>query len=100
MDRTGLHFEDLGVKGGLFEAQRTRYRYAFMDGTGRAIGPIQDLRGERRIPVPGDLSKEAYYGFEIQTQRREGAPWSRYTRVYFYVWESGKYQIVRVDRDD
>ncbi|MCZ6632982.1 MAG: hypothetical protein O7G87_06215 [bacterium] len=100
MDRGGLHFEDLGVKGGLFDEQRTRYRYALLDETGRTVGPLQDLRGERRIPVPGDLSKEAYYGFEIRTQRREGAPWSRYTRVYFYVWESGKYQIVRVDRDD
>ena len=98
IDRDGLRFVDLAVEGGLAPDSETTYSYSMVDERGRPMGPANLLEGERRIPIPGHLRPERFYGFEIRAQRR--GPTSKYTRVHFYVWEPGRYQIVKVDREE
>ena len=53
-----------------------------------------------RIPLEPNLEPERFYGYEIRTRRPGRLSWSKYTRVYFYVWEPGRYQVVRIEREE
>lgn len=97
-DRKGLHFEDLAVTGGLVSKGQTRYRYRLLDHRGRAIGVAQRIETEGSISVSEDLRSGQFYGFEIRALRPGWA--DKYVRVYFYVREPGRYQVVRVDREE
>ena len=96
----GMHFEDLAVRGKLATASETAYRYRLLNDRGEAMGPERTLRGETVIPLAGDLTPGRFYGYEIRTGRGGQAAWNQYTRVYFYVWGPGRYQIVRVEREE
>ena len=98
MDRDGLHFEDLAVIGGLVSAGETRYRYRLLDRGGKALGGERGLETEGRLSVPDDLGSNQFYGVEIRALRSGWA--DKYVRVYFYVKAPGRYQIVRVDRQE
>jgi len=49
------------------------------------------------LPLPEGLERERFHGYEIRTQRGSGQ-WSKSTRVFFYKWEDGRQQLVRVER--
>lgn len=51
------------------------------------------------LPLPGDLEEGRFHGYEIRTRRGEGK-WSKCTRVYFYKWDDGRLQLVRVEREE
>ncbi len=51
------------------------------------------------LPLPGDLEEGRFHGYEIHTRRGEGK-WRQYTRVYFYKWDDGHLQRVRVERGE
>ena len=97
-DRTGLHFVDLAVKGGLETPAGTEYQYLLLDEHG---GILRDaaVTDATRLPVPGDLTADSYYSFEIRTRRGAAAPWSKSTRAHFHKWGDGRLQLVRVERD-
>jgi len=97
VDSAHLGFVDLGVAGNLATAEETTYRIALIDGGRQVLREVPALRGETRIPVPEDLKPGRYYGFEIRVQRRGRVRPA--ARVFFYVWEPGRHQIVRVERD-
>ena len=96
----GLHFEDLAVAGRLATATETRYAYRIVDADGKARAPARqlDTQSPIPIPIPRDLPEGQYYGIEIRTLRPGWA--DKYVRVYFFVWKTERYQIVRVDREE
>ncbi len=100
VDQNGIRFEDLAVRGRLASASETTYRYCLLNAQGKAAGPERDLRGETFIPIETGLPPKQFYGYEVRTLRAGQTAWSRYTRVYFYVPEPGRYQIVRVEREE
>ncbi|MFT7692910.1 MAG: hypothetical protein ACI8P2_001537 [Candidatus Latescibacterota bacterium] len=51
------------------------------------------------LPLPADLQSMAFHGYEIHTQRG-AAKWSKAVRAYFYLWDDGRYQLVRVEREE
>ena len=51
------------------------------------------------LPLPEGLEREEFHGYEIRTRRSRGK-WSKQTRVYFYKWEDGRQQLVRVEREE
>ncbi len=98
VDRRGLHFEDLAIAGRLATEAETRYVYRFLGGDGKARGVARQLDTRGRVHIPRDLPAGQYCGIEIRTLR---AGWAdKYVRVYFYVWQPGRYQIVRVERQE
>ncbi|MBI2952275.1 hypothetical protein HYY27_09275 [bacterium] len=99
-DERGIRFEDLTVQGRLASASGTTYLYRLLNAQGKAAGPERELRGETLIPVEPGLPPKQFYGYEVRTLRAGQTAWSRYTRVYFYVPEPGRYQIVRVEREE
>ncbi|OGG53262.1 MAG: hypothetical protein A3F84_05130 [Candidatus Handelsmanbacteria bacterium RIFCSPLOWO2_12_FULL_64_10] len=98
-DERGIRFEDLAVRGRLASASETTYRYRLLNAQGKVAGPERTLRGETCIPMTG-LPPKQFYGYEVRTLRAGQTAWSRYTRVYFYTSEPGRYQIVRVEREE
>ena len=94
----GLHFEDLAIAGRLATATETRYAYRFVNGDGKARGVARQLDTQGPIPIPTDLPEGQYCGIEIRTLRPGWADKS--VRIYFYVWKIGRYQIVRVEREE
>jgi hypothetical protein len=44
------------------------------------------------------LPTGAFHGVQIRT-RRQGGDWSRATRVWFYLHEDGRGQLVAVERE-
>ena len=98
IDRRGLHFEDLAIVGNLATEAETRYFYQFLSRDGKAQGAVRQLDTSGHIPIPRDLPDGQYYGIEIRTVRSGWA--DKYVRVYFFVWNVGLYQIVRVDRQE
>lgn len=94
----GLHFEDLAITGRLATAKETRYVYRIVNPDGKARSPNRHLDTPGTIPIPRDLPEGQYCGIELRTLR---PGWEdKYIRVYFYVWKTGRYQIVRVDREE
>ncbi len=51
------------------------------------------------LPLPADLPPLVFHGYEIHTQRANGK-WSNAVRAYFYLWDDGRYQLVRVEREE
>ena len=94
----GLHFEDLAITGRLATASETRYVYRIVNSEGKARSPARHLATPGAIPIPRDLPEGQYYGIEIRTLRPGWA--DKYVRVYFFLWKTGRYQIVRVDREE
>ena len=94
----GLHFEDLAITGRLATAKETRYVYRIVNPDGKARSPNRHLDTPGTIPIPRDLPEGQYCGIELRTLRPGWA--DKYIRVYFYVWKTGRYQIVRVDREE
>lgn len=96
IDREGLHFEDLAVKGNLAQVNQTTYTYRTLNNNGAPIGQNQKASATR-IPIPSSLTKKQYHSIEIRTQRPDASP--KPTRVFFYKWDDGRYQIVKIERD-
>lgn len=94
----GLHFEDLAITGRLATTSETRYVYRIVNSEGKARSPARHLDTLGTIPIPHDLPEGQYYGIEIRTLRPGWA--DKYVRVYFFAWKTGRYQIVRVDREE
>lgn len=100
IDQSGLYFQDLAVSGKLELAENTTYEYTVIDANGQKRGVPQTITGKnRRVPIPESVKSNQYFALQLRT-KRGGKNWSLPTSVYCYVWESGKYQIVRVDRVD
>ncbi len=99
IDPDGLRFEDQAVNGNLASAEGTTYRYTLIDAEGNPVGPIGMHRGEVTLKVPAELPPRKYYGFRIQARRPGRSGWGKATNVYFYAWQQGRYQIVRVERE-
>ena len=99
IDRDGLRFEDQAVKGNLVSAEETTYQYTLINEGGEPIGHPITIQNTAPLVVPGELTPRNYYGFKIQTKRAHKPGWSKATRVYFYVWQPGRYQVVRVERE-
>jgi hypothetical protein len=99
-DERGIRFEDLTVRGRLASAPETTYRCRLLNAQGKVAGPEKDLRGEPFIPIEPGLPPKQFYGCEIRTLRAGQTAWSKYTRVYFHVSGPGRYQIVRVEREE
>lgn len=100
IDRTGLHFEDLAVKHGLTDAQGTSYQYRMLDAAGKAKGAPRRLAVGDVVPIDPSLGDGAYHGVEMTTRRRSGPRTDKPVRVFFYKHGEGRYQIVRVERED
>ena len=100
VEADGLYFEDLALTGGLEQAEGTQYRYRLLDGKGRSVEVEQRLEPGPPLPLGPDLAAANYHGYELHTRRSEAGGWSKYTRVYFYKWDEGNYQIVRIDREE
>lgn len=99
IDEAALHFVDLAVEGKLNSAAETQYQYQLLDAEGKAVGAEQIMAGETRIALGADLTPGQFHGYEIHTRRGAGK-WSKYTRAYFHKWEDGRYQLVRVERQE
>ena len=98
INESGVKFEDLAVRGELACLSGTTYRYRLLNDRGKAIGTEKILRGKTLIPLEENLTPKKFYGYEIRTLR-DGQT-SKYRRIYFYVWEPGHYQIVRIQREE
>jgi hypothetical protein len=96
INQDGLHFEDLAVTGHLAQAHQTQYTYRLLNKNGKPIHQTQTT-ARTEVPIPFNLPNKQYYAIEIRTQRPNAAPHA--TRIYFYKWQDGQYQIVKVERD-
>ncbi|MBI2504669.1 MAG: hypothetical protein HYW07_15725 [Candidatus Latescibacteria bacterium] len=92
-----VRFADLAVAGKLEEGGQ--YQCRLLDEKGKPLGSPRVLE-ETRLEIEGELAPERYYGYELRTQRPGQQSWSKYTRVYFYKWEEGRHQLVRVEREE
>ncbi len=100
VDRRGIRFRDLAIDGGLESQRDTRYRYRFTGDSGLPSGPFLSLEPGQTVALPADLLAGRYYGIELQTIRINDRTWSKATRVLFFKHGPGRYQIVRVERED
>jgi len=51
------------------------------------------------LPLPESLEPQRFHGYEIRTRRGQ-EKWSKYARVYFFKWEDGRHQVVRIEREE
>lgn len=96
VDDDGLSFRDLAVEGGLVDAASTQYRLQTLTAHGDDVGSGRTVH-DAHVDLDG-LAAEAFHGVQIRTRRGDG-PWSRATRVWFYLHGDGRRQLVRVERD-
>ena len=100
VNREGLHFEDLAISGKLEQASETTYECVLIDTKGKDLYPPQMISGKNPFVSLLKLTQaKQYYGIRLRTKRGNG-DWSLPTTVYFYMWATGQYQIVRVERVD
>ena len=103
VDAGGLDFRDLAVEGGLEEASSTQYQVTWLTARGAEVGNAGTIRDTHvsfdnpaQVLVPG-----AFHGIQLRTRRddrlQEGR-WSQPTRVWFYLHQDGRAQLVRVER--
>ena len=92
-DAKPIHFPSIG-----YTEAETRYFYQFLSRDGKAQSAMRQLDTSGHIPISRDLPDGQYYGIEIRTVRSGWA--DKYVRIYFFVWNVGLYQIVRVDRQE
>jgi hypothetical protein len=92
-----LVFADLAVEGGLEEGGS--YQYRWLDAEGHWLGPPQ-VAETPRLPLEPGMEAGQYRGCELRTRRPGQPSWSKYTRVYFYKWPDGRFQLVRVEREE
>ena len=64
-----------------------------------SVGAQPSASAHVYLPLAADLQSGVFHGYEIRTQRSQ-AKWSKAVRVYFYVWNDGRYQLVRVEREE
>jgi len=96
INQDGLHFEDLAVKGNLAQANQTQYTYRVFNKIGKPIHETQTT-ALTKIPIPSNLPNKRYHAIEIRTQRPNAS--SHTTRIFFYKWQEGQYQIVKIERE-
>jgi hypothetical protein len=99
-DEEGLRFVDLAVEGGLESGDGRQYQYQQLDHKGGKVGGPQLMVGTTRVPINGALAAGQFHGYQIHSRTGKGHKWSKDTRVYFYKGEDGRYQIVRLDREE
>lgn len=96
IDKDGLYFEDLAVKGNLAMASQTTYTYRIYNQSGTPVIQNQ-TQTTTHITIPPNLPSKHYHSIEIRTQRPNAS--TKSTRVFFYKWDDGQYQIVKIERD-
>lgn len=96
VNHTGLHFEDLAIKGHLAQAEHTTYSYRILKQNGSPTTHNNTTQSPH-IAIPEGLTNKQYYAIEIYTQRRNTSQYP--VRIFFYKWDAGQYQIVKVERD-
>ena len=91
----GLHFRDLAVESGLEDAASTQYQVQWLSAQGDEVG--KGLTIDAAHVGFGDLAAGAFHGIQLRTRRQSGS-WSQPTRVWFYLHDDGRAQLVRVER--
>jgi hypothetical protein len=96
VDREGLHFEDLAVKGGLAQTDQSTYTYNIQDLNGPSANQTLSTNVPH-IPIAHTLASKHYHRIEIRTQRPGIS--SKPIHIFFYKWDDNRYQIVKIERD-
>ena len=96
INQDGLHFEDLAIKGHLAQPTQTTYVYRLLNKNGKPTTQPQTTP-HTHIPIPTHLPNKQYHAIEIRTQRPNASPHA--TRIFFYKWQAGQYQIVKIERE-
>lgn len=104
-----LCFTDLAVAFGQESQEQRKYRYWLMH-NGDVIPPVHELEGTclqlTEITAPTvresrNASGKNQWAIALETQRSQGKGWSKRVTVYLsYNWETGKHEIVGIEREE